>query len=149
MKLYKSGEFLSNFRMSNPSVQKLPIKPPYWRLSGDGSAFNCKCWKNWHETHRKNLNCKNNFLYYNLKFHLQFFLAMLSKLASRRFSISWPWSLHTVHARAVASGGAVVPGPSFEICAAPFHRWPSGCCIHPIQYFKNVLPLLVFASSCC
>jgi len=25
---------------------------------------------------------------------------------------------------AVASGGAVVPGPPFELCAPPFHVWP-------------------------
>ena len=23
------------------------------------------------------------------------------------------------------------------------HVWPPGCCIHPIQYFKNVAPLLL------
>jgi len=28
--------------------------------------------------------------------------------------------------------------------APPFHVWPIGCCIHPILYFKNVPPLLVF-----
>ena len=48
-----------------------------------------------------------------------------------------------VQPRAVASGGgAVVPGP-------PFHVWPTGCCTHPILYFKNVAPSgfrpLVFA----
>jgi len=41
--------------------------------------------------------------------------------------------------RAVASGRPVVTGPPpFEICAPPFHVWPPGCCIHPIQYFQNV-----------
>ena len=35
------------------------------------------------------------------------------------------------------AGGAVVPGPQFEIGAPPFHVWPTGCCIHPILYFKN------------
>ena len=38
------------------------------------------------------------------------------------------------------AGGPVVPGPPFEICAPPFHVWPPGCCIHLIQYFKNVVP---------
>ena len=34
--------------------------------------------------------------------------------------------------------GPVVPAPPLEICAPPFHVWHPGCCIHPIQYFKNV-----------
>ena len=38
------------------------------------------------------------------------------------------------------AGGAMVPGPPFEIGAPPFHVWPPGCCIHPILYFKNVAP---------
>jgi len=38
----------------------------------------------------------------------------------------------------------VVPGPPFGIDAPPFHVWPTGRCIHPILYFKNVAPLLVF-----
>jgi len=33
------------------------------------------------------------------------------------------------------AGGAVVPGPQFEIGVPPFHVWPTGCCIHPILYF--------------
>jgi len=40
-----------------------------------------------------------------------------------------------------------VPGPPFEIVAPPFHVWLPGCCIHPILYFKNVPPLLVFGPS--
>jgi len=53
------------------------------------------------------------------------------------------------------AGGAVVPGPPFEICAPQFHVWPPGCCIHPIQYFKNVAPpsgfwpILFFSHPCC
>jgi len=43
-------------------------------------------------------------------------------------------------------GGPVVPGAPFEIGASPFHVCPTGCCIHPILYFKNVAPLLVFDS---
>jgi len=38
----------------------------------------------------------------------------------------------------------VVPGPPFEIGAPPFYVWLPGCYIHPILYFKNVDPLLVF-----
>jgi len=33
--------------------------------------------------------------------------------------------------------GPVVPGP-------PYHVWPTGCCIHPILYCKNVPSLLIF-----
>jgi len=29
----------------------------------------------------------------------------------------------------------------------PFHVWPPGGCIYPIQYLKNVAPLLVFGPS--
>jgi len=32
-------------------------------------------------------------------------------------------------------GGKWCPALSFEICAPPFHVWPPGCCLHPIQYF--------------
>jgi len=42
------------------------------------------------------------------------------------------------------AGGPVVPSPPFEIGAPPFHVWPTGCCIHPTLYLKNVVPLLVF-----
>jgi len=49
--------------------------------------------------------------------------------------------------RAVASGGASGARPPFEIGAPPFHVWPPSCCIHPILYFKNVPPLLVFGPS--
>jgi len=45
------------------------------------------------------------------------------------------------------AGGPVVPGPPFEIGVLPFHVWPPGWCIHPIQYFKNVPPFLVFGPS--
>ena len=48
---------------------------------------------------------------------------------------------------AVTSGGASGASPPFEICVPPFHVWPPGCCIHPIQHFKNVTPLLVFGPS--
>ena len=58
----------------------------------------------------------------------------------------WPTCLSAkLHlCRAVASGTASGARPPFEICAPSFHVWPPGCCIHPIQYFKNVPPLLVF-----
>ena len=51
-------------------------------------------------------------------------------------------------------GSQWCPTPLFEIGAPPFHVWPTGSCIHPILYFKNVpppgfWPLLVFASPCC
>ena len=36
MKHYKSVEFLSIFRMSSPPHKR---KTPYWKLSGDGSAY--------------------------------------------------------------------------------------------------------------
>ena len=32
--------------------------------------------------------------------------------------------------------------------APPFHVWPTGCCIHPILYFKNVPPS-GFGPPCC
>ena len=51
--------------------------------------------------------------------------------------------------KAVASEGAVVPGPPFEIGASPFHVWPPGCYIHPILYFKNVAPPSGFWPPCC
>jgi len=44
MKHYKSVEFLSIFRMSSPRTNSKPhhrnAKPPYWKLSGDGSGLN-------------------------------------------------------------------------------------------------------------
>jgi len=43
----------------------------------------------------------------------------------------------------------MVPAPPFEIGAPRFHFWPTGCCLHPILYFENVAPLLVFGSPCC
>jgi len=42
------------------------------------------------------------------------------------------------------AGGQWCPASPFEIGAPLFHIWPSGCCIHPILYFKNVVPLLFF-----
>jgi len=38
------------------------------------------------------------------------------------------------------AGGAVVPGPLIWNRCPPFHVWPTGCCIHPILYIKNVPP---------
>jgi len=49
--------------------------------------------------------------------------------------------------RVVASGWPVVPAPPFKICASPFHVFPPGCYIHPIQYFKNVPPSSGFGPS--
>jgi len=39
--------------------------------------------------------------------------------------------------------GAIGVWPPFEICVPPFQVWSPGCCIHLIQYFKNVAPLLL------
>jgi len=36
------------------------------------------------------------------------------------------------------------PAQPFEIYAPSFHVWLPGCCIHLIQYFKNVAPLSGF-----
>jgi len=35
-----------------------------------------------------------------------------------------------------------MPGPSplLKSVATPFHAWPTGCWIHPILYFENVVP---------
>ena len=49
--------------------------------------------------------------------------------------------------RAVVSGGASGARPHHLKSVPPFHVWPPGCCIHPIQYFKNVPPLLVSGPS--
>ena len=38
------------------------------------------------------------------------------------------------------AGGPVVPGPSIWNRYPPFQVWPTGCCTHPILYFKNVSP---------
>jgi len=47
--------------------------------------------------------------------------------------------------RAVASGGGSgARPPHLKSVSPPFHVWPPGCCIHPIQYFQNVAPLLIF-----
>jgi len=47
--------------------------------------------------------------------------------------------------RAVASGRASGARPThLRSMPPPFHAWPSGCCIHPIQYFKNVASLSGF-----
>jgi len=40
------------------------------------------------------------------------------------------------------AAGPVVPSPPFKICVPPCHVWPPCCCIHSIQYFKNVAPFL-------
>ena len=45
------------------------------------------------------------------------------------------------------AGGQWCLVPPFEIDDPPFHVWPTGCCIHPTLYFKNVAPLLVFGPS--
>ena len=37
-------------------------------------------------------------------------------------------------------GRPVVPGPPIWNRCPPFHVWPTGCCIYPILYFKNVPP---------
>ena len=56
-------------------------------------------------------------------------------------NISW------LRPRAVASGGGQwCPAPHLK-SVPPFHVWPPGCCVHPIQYFQNVAPLLVFGPS--
>jgi len=47
--------------------------------------------------------------------------------------------------RVVASGrGQWCPAPPFEIGAPPCHVWPTGSCIHPTLYLKNVAPLSGF-----
>jgi len=51
--------------------------------------------------------------------------------------------------RAVASVGASGARPPHLKSVPPFHVWPPGCYIHPILYFKNVAPLLVFGPLCC
>ena len=39
------------------------------------------------------------------------------------------------------AGGPAVPGPPiWNRCPTPFHVWPTGCCIHPMLYCKNVAP---------
>ena len=52
---------------------------------------------------------------------------------------NFPWTVR----RAVVSGSR----PPHLKSVLPFHVWPPGCCIHPIQYFKNVSPLPVFGPS--
>jgi len=37
-------------------------------------------------------------------------------------------------------GGQWCPAPHLKSVLPPFHVWPPGCCIHPIQYLKNVPP---------
>jgi len=58
--------------------------------------------------------------------------------------------------RAVASGKASGVQPPIWNRCPPFHVWPTGCCIHPILYLKNVVRpsgfwplLLVFGPPCC
>jgi len=43
---------------------------------------------------------------------------------------------------AVGQWSPVLP---FEICALPFHVWPPGCCIHPIQFFEMWPPFWFLA----
>ena len=31
----------------------------------------------------------------------------------------------------------------------PFHVWPPSCCIHPILYLENEIPLIIFGPPCC
>ena len=69
------------------------------------------------------------------------------------------WSFVTKSRMEAAAGSSpagepVVPDPPIWNRCPPFHVWPTGSCIHPILYFKNVpppgfWPLLVFASPCC
>jgi len=48
--------------------------------------------------------------------------------------------------RAVASGGASGARPlHLKSVPSPFHLWASGCCIHPILYFKMVTPFWFLA----
>ena len=44
------------------------------------------------------------------------------------------------------AGGPVVHGPPIWNRWPPFHVWSPGCYIHPMLYFENVAPLLVFGS---
>jgi len=44
-------------------------------------------------------------------------------------------------------GGQWFPAPPFETCVPLFHAWPTGCCIHPILHFKNMVLLLAFGPS--
>jgi len=67
-------------------------------------------------------------------------VSVLPKQASVSSAV-FIWQIH----RVVASGGAVLPGPPFEIGAPPFHFWPTGCCIYPILYFENVAPFWFLA----
>jgi len=43
-------------------------------------------------------------------------------------------------------GGQWWPASPFKIGAPPFHVWPTGCCIHPVLYFKNVPPPFWFSA---
>jgi len=51
------------------------------------------------------------------------------------------------HVRAVASGGPCVPEPHIWNRCLPISRLVPGCYIHPMLYFENVAPLLVFGPS--
>jgi len=55
------------------------------------------------------------------------------------------WSLFT--SGPSPAGGQWCPAPPFEICVFPISRLTPGCSIHPIPYFLNVAPLLVFGLS--
>jgi len=60
------------------------------------------------------------------------------------------WSRHSgANTQGCRQRGPVVPGPPVWNRCPPFHVWPTSCCIHPILYFKNVPPLLVFGPSFC
>ena len=52
--------------------------------------------------------------------------------------------------RAVASGGGSgARPPHLKSVPPPFHVWPTGCCIHPILYFKMCPPPFGFWPPCC
>jgi len=56
------------------------------------------------------------------------------------------WKKPSVQSRSQREG-QWCPASLFEICVPPFDVWPHGCCIHLIQSFQNVAPLLVFGPS--
>ena len=45
----------------------------------------------------------------------------------------------------VSGEGSGSRAPHLKSVPPLFHVWPSGCCIHPILYFKNVAPFCFFA----
>jgi len=42
-----------------------------------------------------------------------------------------------------------VPAPHIQNLCPPISCLAPGCCIHPILYLKNVLPLVIFGSPGC